>query len=78
MDEWQRMETSPTDGTVFDVLCVSEAGIEIVVPELKWARRPIGKGLILWGTNNPLSSYLSPIGWKPRVSKGNVADGENT
>lgn len=62
------MATAPRDGTVFDVLCRSQDGIEIVVPELKFAHAPMDKSkLILWGKQNFLSPYLTPLGWRPRT-----------
>jgi len=65
--KWHPMETAPRDGTVFDVLCKSPRGIEVVVPELKYAHAPMDKSkFILWGAKNFLSPYLTPIGWKPR------------
>lgn len=67
MSEWRPMEEAPRDGKVFDVLCRSKDGVEIVVKELKYAHAPMNKKkLILWGTQNFLSPYLEPIGWKDR------------
>lgn len=60
------MESAPRDGTDIDVVCVSEAGNKIVVPKLHYAHAPMDKAvMILWGNNNFLSPYLTPIGWKP-------------
>jgi hypothetical protein len=65
--EWQPMETAPRDGTVIDVLCKSKSGIEVVVPDLKYGKAPMDKTkLILWGSQNFLSPYLDPIGWKAK------------
>lgn len=76
--EWQPMETSPRDGSKFDVLCKSEAGVEIAVAEIHWGYKPMdakGKGdMILWGKHNFLSPYLTAIGWKPRIPKTTIED----
>ena len=65
--EWKDMASAPRDGTIFDVLCRSKDNVEIVVPGLKFAHAPMDKTrLILWGTTNFLSPYLTPLGWKPR------------
>lgn len=63
---WRPMEEAPRDGTIFDVLCRSSEGEEVVVKELKYAYAPMDKSkLILWGAKNFLSPYLKPIGWRP-------------
>lgn len=70
MTDWRPMSEAPRDGTVFDVKCRSKAGIEIVVPDLKYARASMDKTkFILWGSQNFLSPYLEPIGWKPKEEK---------
>jgi hypothetical protein len=66
-EEWLPMDTAPRDGTVFDVLCKSKDGIEVIVPELKYGHAPMDKTkFILCGTHNFLSPYLTPTGWRPR------------
>lgn len=61
---WKPMEAAPRDGTVFTVLCRSKSGIEVEVPNLKYAKEPMGQNFILWGTTNFLSPFLTPIGWR--------------
>lgn len=66
---WRRMETAPRDGSSFDVLCVSKDGVKVEVKDLHYAPRPMNakdhSDLILWGSHQFLSRYLTPIGWKP-------------
>lgn len=71
-----QMKTAPHDGSSFDVLCRSQTGIEVVVPNLHYGFKPMrdDNEMILWGKTNFLSPYLIPLGWKPRVQSGNVGD----
>ncbi len=64
--DWQPMDTAPKDGSILDVKCKSEDGVEIVVKELFYAFKPmrIDDTMILWGKNNFLSPYLTPIEWR--------------
>lgn len=69
---WHEMKTAPRDGSPFDVLCVSKAGIRVIVPRLFYGHKPMRKRpdgtiddeQILWGKHNFLSPYLTPIGWR--------------
>jgi len=64
-DIWKEMTAAPRDGSSFDVLCESKEGIAIVVKNLHFAWPPMGRGeMILWGTQNFLSPYLTPQGWR--------------
>ena len=70
---WRPMSEAPRDGSSFDVKCRSEDGVEVVVHDLHFAPRSMWKfrrDLILWGAKNPLSPYLTPIGWRSRSGHG--------
>lgn len=65
---WREMADAPRNGGSFDVLCRHEQGREFVVPNLHYAFPPMGRGeMILWGTQNFLSPYLTPLKWRPRM-----------
>lgn len=72
MTDWQPMDTAPRDGTMLDVVVVGPSGNEIIVPKLFYGhkamrKRPDGtidETPILWGKQNALSSYLTPIRWR--------------
>lgn len=68
---YRPMEEAPRDGSDFDVMCISKNGFMIEIKQLHYAYKPMFKydpkqEMILWGTKNFLSSYLTPLGWKPR------------
>ena len=63
---WTDMAAAPRDGSSFDVLCESKSGRSCVVENLHFAFPPMGRGaMILWGTQNFLSPYFTPLGWRP-------------
>lgn len=66
LSEWRSMDTAPRDGMRFTLLCRSEDGVEVEVNDVKYAHAPMDKTrMILWGNQNALSSFLTPIGWRP-------------
>jgi len=62
------MSTFPKDGTACDVVCKYET----VAEEIRWSRSPMDGTSRLVGKVNPLSPYLTPVGWRPRVKKENT------
>lgn len=70
MAEWKPMATAPRTGSSFDVKCVSKDGVEKVIENLHYAYPPMGRGeMILWGAQNFLSPYMTPLAWRPRAAK---------
>lgn len=68
--KYEPMETAPRDGTNFNVKCTTPTGVEVLVVEIHYGPKSMGKHdksgeLILWGRHNFLSTYLTPIGWRP-------------
>lgn len=63
---WKDMSTAPRDGTIFSVLCQKGA----IAHEIFYGQPPLAlnRGLppVLRGTQNILSPYLIPIGWRER------------
>jgi hypothetical protein len=62
MTDWQPIETSPRDGSEFEVLIAGDAAI--TVKQIRWARFGMDKDLSLCGRNNRLSPYLTATHWR--------------
>lgn len=67
-NEWMPMDKAPRDGSKFDVKCISQEGVEVIVEELFYGYKPMRSDdtMILWGKQNFLSPYLTPVGWRYR------------
>ena len=67
-EPWRPMAEAPRDGSAFDCLVESKAGTRVTAV-LHYGYKPMrdrGKPeMILWGRHNFLSSFLTPIGWRP-------------
>jgi hypothetical protein len=63
-DGWQPIATHPTNGSSFDVLCQEGA----VAQNIFYGHPPIDfeqtGDRTLRGSQNVLSSYLNPVGWR--------------
>ena len=80
-EHWEPMESFPRDGTPCDVLCETtdgKNGVTVIANDIKWARRPIGDEYTYVGSNNILSPYLVPLGWRPhrKLNEVPIANGE--
>lgn len=61
LENWSPMSTFPKDGTRCAVLFKYGA---VSDQPLWWGRAPMGDRMTIVGSQNALSPYLVPLGWK--------------
>lgn len=66
---WRPMSTFPRDGTRCDVL----VNHDIVVENVWWGQHGSSPRREIVGSQNVLSNYLHPLGWRPMKEKQDVS-----
>ena len=62
--DWKELNIDQRDATKFDVLCNTPTGKPHVVKSVKYGHAPMDRHtMVLWGDQNILSPYFTPLKW---------------